>query len=195
MTAPLQPPPALAIPSGSPDAALDAPLADALAGLPVSPRLANLSARGHLDPFRVRDLADPVSFALLLRNVRLAGAGTHAEIVGHCEEFLRNAASAGKWSPTPDRLQHALDRLEARHAAALVARYGLDGQPPATLDGVGKRLGVGKERVRQLASLGLRGLARLWPEACEAKAEASPRGALARAVAARQRVASVRSPS
>ena len=43
-----------------------------------------------------------------------------------------------------------LDRLEARKAAVLRLRYGLGGEGPLTLQQVGDRLGLTRERVRQI---------------------------------------------
>jgi DNA-directed RNA polymerase sigma subunit (sigma70/sigma32) len=43
----------------------------------------------------------------------------------------------------------------------IVLRYGLYGSEPETLDKIGRRLGVSRERVRQLETEALRQLARL----------------------------------
>ena len=61
---------------------------------------------------------------------------------------------------TPERLMirndalSAIDRAMAsampRHKAALRMHYGLDGHPPMTLDQIGKKLNVTRERVRQM---------------------------------------------
>jgi len=63
---------------------------------------------------------------------------------------------------TTERL---LAKLDPRSRQVLVLRYGLDG-PPQTLDAVGGRLGVSRERVRQLEFLGLsemnRGIKTIW---------------------------------
>jgi hypothetical protein len=172
-------PPLLTFPPDAPGEAFDDELTDAFVGHPVSPRLANLSVNGELDGLLVRDLLDPLAFREKLRHVRLAGVCVHAEIVRHCEAHLRLAALEGVRIPDPDHLKRALGRLEARQSAALVARYGLDERPAATLVEAGNRLGVGKDRARQRILLGLYGLSRIWPEATETRAEASPRGRLA----------------
>ena len=51
-----------------------------------------------------------------------------------------------------------LGRLEAREAAVLRLRYGLGGEDPRTLQQVGERLGLTRERVRQIERDGLRKL-------------------------------------
>ena len=46
----------------------------------------------------------------------------------------------------------------------LVLRYGLDDSEPKTLEEIGRRLGLTRERVRQLESRGLRELRSQAPE-------------------------------
>jgi RNA polymerase primary sigma factor len=65
-------------------------------------------------------------------------------------ETLRNEA-----------LAKALALLGERERAVLVLRYGLNESEPKTLDAIGRRLGVSRERVRQLETEALKCLARL----------------------------------
>lgn len=58
------------------------------------------------------------------------------------EEVIRNMATT--------ELKRAIERLPGRHRLILVLRYGLDAREPETLAELGKKLGVSKERVRQL---------------------------------------------
>ena len=53
-----------------------------------------------------------------------------------------------------------LGRLEADEAAVLRLRYGLGGEGPLTLRQIGERLGLTRERVRQIEHDGLRKLRR-----------------------------------
>lgn len=48
------------------------------------------------------------------------------------------------------RVVESLDSLEAREATILKLRYGLDGDEPLTLKEIGKKIGLTRERVRQL---------------------------------------------
>ncbi len=48
--------------------------------------------------------------------------------------------------------------LATNEATVLRLRFGLSGEPPQTLEAVGRRLGVGRERARQIESAGLRKL-------------------------------------
>jgi RNA polymerase sigma factor (sigma-70 family) len=66
------------------------------------------------------------------------------------EETLRNEA-----------LAEALAILGERERAVIVLRYGLYGSEPTTLHEIGGRLGVSRERVRQLETEALKCLARL----------------------------------
>jgi len=71
-------------------------------------------------------------------------------------------------SPAPDEaaerlglrgeLERVLRSLSAREARILRLRFGLDGQRPHTLEEVGKRLGVSRERARQIEQDALRKL-------------------------------------
>ena len=58
-------------------------------------------------------------------------------------------------------LEAALDALPERDRAVLVLRYGLDDAEPKTLEEIGRRLGLTRERVRQIEVESLRHLARL----------------------------------
>jgi RNA polymerase primary sigma factor len=61
-------------------------------------------------------------------------------------------------------LQAALAGLNDRMRHVVELRFGLDGQPPRTLEEVGAELGVTRERVRQLESRALRELQAAAPE-------------------------------
>ncbi|HEV7205647.1 MAG TPA: RNA polymerase sigma factor SigB [Jatrophihabitans sp.] len=47
-------------------------------------------------------------------------------------------------------LQHVLDTLDAREAAVVRMRYGLDGSQPKTLDEIGRAFKLSRERIRQI---------------------------------------------
>jgi RNA polymerase primary sigma factor len=58
-------------------------------------------------------------------------------------------------------LREALDALSDRDRRVLVLRYGLEGEEPKTLEEIGRRLGLTRERVRQIEVESLRRLAGL----------------------------------
>jgi RNA polymerase primary sigma factor len=57
----------------------------------------------------------------------------------------------------------ALQRLAPRMRHVVSRRFGLDGEPPQTLEEVGSDLGITRERVRQLESRALRELRSVAP--------------------------------
>ena len=58
-------------------------------------------------------------------------------------------------------LQQALAALSERERHVLVLRYGLDDDEPKTLEEIGRRLGLTRERIRQIEVEALRRLASL----------------------------------
>ena len=87
-----------------------------------------------------------------------ADAGVLADIVGDPnglspEEQLREKTLS-------DDLRVAVGSLDPREAKILTWRFGLDGERPQTLEEVGRRLDVTRERIRQLQYLALRQLRR-----------------------------------
>jgi RNA polymerase primary sigma factor len=58
-------------------------------------------------------------------------------------------------------LRELLARLDKREATILTRRFGLDGEPPQTLEEVGAQFGVTRERVRQIQNIALRKLRRM----------------------------------
>jgi RNA polymerase primary sigma factor len=55
-------------------------------------------------------------------------------------------------------LAGALEQLNPRMRRVVTLRFGLDGEPPQTLEEVGSQLGITRERVRQLETRALREL-------------------------------------
>ena len=58
-----------------------------------------------------------------------------------------------------ETLATALQALPERHRAVVILRYGLDDADPKTLEEIGRRLGLTRERVRQIEIEALRRLA------------------------------------
>ncbi len=71
-------------------------------------------------------------------------------------EFLRDPKDADKFEKElmdkdlAGKLQELLKMIDARDGKILTWRYGLDGKGSQTLDEIGKRLKISKERVRQI---------------------------------------------
>jgi RNA polymerase primary sigma factor len=71
---------------------------------------------------------------------------------------------------TETALREALDVLSYRERRVLELRYGLDGQHPSTLDEVGRRFNVTRERIRQIEKHALKKLQSL-PETQQLRSE------------------------
>jgi RNA polymerase primary sigma factor len=90
--------------------------------------------------------------------------------VGEAEDAVLGDFVAGE-GPLPDEMVEdtlrsqtlavALRSLPDRHRAVIVLRYGLDDADPKTLEEIGRRLGLTRERVRQIEVEALKRLATL----------------------------------
>ena len=75
-------------------------------------------------------------------------------------DFVTDVTNEDPFARITDRtrseeLAKAISLLDERERTVLVLRYGLDSQPPRTLSDVGERLGVTRERVRQIETRAL----------------------------------------
>ena len=78
-----------------------------------------------------------------------------------------------------------MERLRSRERSVLMLRFGLEGEP-LTLEQIGRRLGVTRERVRQLEAQALRTLAQCQTERVpDPRPAASHRGGMADSRSAR----------
>jgi RNA polymerase primary sigma factor len=85
---------------------------------------------------------------------------------GQLGEVIRDENAASPYEQLVEKtvnqmLSELVDRLHPREASILRFRFGLDGGPERTLEEVGDKFGVTRERVRQLQSLALRKLRRM----------------------------------
>jgi RNA polymerase sigma factor (sigma-70 family) len=94
--------------------------------------------------------------------------GTSVHEIAELEEVRQHPASPAAPADTLGALfrgradlASALDDLAANERTVLRRRFGLDGDPPETLEVIGQRLGLSRERVRQLEGAGLRKLREL----------------------------------
>src|SRR6201999_3172497 len=86
------------------------------------------------------------------------GSRTHSPL--HDRGVTIDELVADTHHPTPDiqgedtdqvrRLQHLLHEIDAPSATFLKLRYGLEGEDPMTLKEIGLRIGLPRERVRQI---------------------------------------------
>src|SRR5215470_17732296 len=80
------------------------------------------------------------------------------EIVG--DEDARTPFELFRDKNMRDELSELLDVLDDRERKIIFERYGLDGGKPKTLEEIGKKFGVTRERIRQLQNIALAKLRR-----------------------------------
>ena len=121
----------------------------------------------------VEEIAEEASLPVAqVKEVR-AAARTSSSLdqpVGDQEDATLGDFVAGD-DPLPDEtveatlrseaLMRALQKLPLRERQVVVLRYGLAGEEPTTLEEIGRRLGLTRERVRQIEAESLRRLASL----------------------------------
>lgn len=110
---------------------------------------------------RVRQLLelveDPVSLEIPVGD----GESLYGDLIEDTTSDAPDMATATKLRSA--ELKHALPHLSPRGRSVLMRRFGLDGNPPQTLDQVGEALGITRERVRQLEARALRELRSVAP--------------------------------
>ncbi|MCX7993442.1 MAG: sigma-70 family RNA polymerase sigma factor [Fimbriimonadales bacterium] len=108
------------------------------------PTVHEVAQRAKLNPEQVRELmhavAKPISLEMPIND-------SEGSVLG---DLIADETEA-EWERVVD-WESLMERLNERERAVIRLRYGLAGEPPMTLEEVGKRLGLSKERVRQLES-------------------------------------------
>ena len=110
---------------------------------------------------RIRELQELVEDPVSLETPVGDGESMVADMVEDQKAESPDGASAAN-ARSAD-LAEAIERLNPRMKHVVLRRFGLDGQPPQTLEEVGNDLGVTRERVRQLETRALRELRTVAP--------------------------------
>jgi RNA polymerase primary sigma factor len=110
---------------------------------------------------RVRELFDLVEDPISLETPVGDGESMVADLIEDVTSESPDAAS--NVVARSQELGAALERLNPRMKHVVLRRFGLDGQPPQTLEEVGNDLGITRERVRQLETRALRELRMVAP--------------------------------
>jgi RNA polymerase primary sigma factor len=120
------------------------------------PSVDEIAADAGFTPERVRELfeliEDPVSLETPVGDGESSVADMIEDVTSESPDTATNEQARSA------ELARALDRLNPRMRHVVLRRFGLDGQPPQTLEEVGADLGITRERVRQLETRALREL-------------------------------------
>ncbi len=110
---------------------------------------------------RVQELFDLVEDPVSLETPVGDGESMVADLIEDQKSESPDSATAANAQSA--ELAAAVDRLNPRMRHVVMRRFGLDGQPPQTLEEVGQSLGITRERVRQLETRALRELRAVAP--------------------------------
>jgi RNA polymerase primary sigma factor len=125
------------------------------------PTLDELSQESGFPPERVRNLLELVEEPISLETPVGDGESLYGDLIEDTATEQPDAATALELGR--QELADALSHLDDRLATVVTLRFGLDGEKPKTLEEVGERLGITRERVRQLETRALRELRQAAP--------------------------------
>jgi RNA polymerase primary sigma factor len=126
------------------------------------PTEAELAKESGFPEKRVRELLDLVEDPVSLETPVGDGESMYADLIEDIHSERPDESTSKKLRRV--ELAEALLRLNPRMRRVLTLRFGLDGEPPQTLEEVGAGLGITRERVRQLESRALRELRAVAPD-------------------------------
>ena len=125
------------------------------------PTLDEIAAESGFSPEQVRDLLELVQDHVSLETPVGDGESSFGDLLEDTSASAPEAETAERLRAT--ELADALSKLKPRMQRVLIARFGLDGSKPKTLEEVGSLLGITRERVRQLETRALRELRTVAP--------------------------------
>jgi RNA polymerase primary sigma factor len=120
------------------------------------PTLVELARETQQSEDRVRELLELVETPVSLETPVGDGESLYGDLIEDVNSLAPHEQSAEQ--ARGRELAGALDQLNPRMRRVLSLRFGLDGEPPQTLEEVGGQLGITRERVRQLETRALREL-------------------------------------
>src|SRR5690242_19412626 len=126
------------------------------------PNEEELARESGFTPKRVQELLDLVEDPVSLETPVGDGESMYADLIEDINSERPDESTSVKLRRT--ELAEALHQLNPRMRRVLSLRFGLDGEPPQTLEEVGAGLGITRERVRQLESRALRELRAVAPD-------------------------------
>src|SRR5213078_1348098 len=126
------------------------------------PTLAELARESGFPEKRVQELLDLVEDPVSLETPVGDGESMYADLIEDVHSERPDESTSKKLRR--NELAEALLLLNPRMQRVLSLRFGLNGEPPQTLEEVGAGLGITRERVRQLESRALRELRAVAPD-------------------------------
>ena len=126
------------------------------------PTIEEVAAESGFLPRRVEELLELVEDPVSLETPVGDGESLYGEMIEDTKTDAPDDQTAVRLRS--QELAEALEQLNPRMRLVLTRRFGLDGQPPQTLEEVGVGLGITRERVRQLEARALRQLRSVAPE-------------------------------
>jgi len=125
------------------------------------PTLAELARDTQQEETRVRELLELVETPISLETPVGDGESLYGDLIedAHAAEPHEETAELARGQ----ELASALEQLNPRLRRVVSLRYGLEDEPPRTLEEVGAALGITRERVRQLETRALRELRTVAP--------------------------------
>jgi RNA polymerase primary sigma factor len=125
------------------------------------PSVDEIAKESGFTPERVSELFELVTDPVSLETPVGDGESMYADLIEDERSESPDAQTAN--SARSVELARALEALEPRMRHVLSRRFGLDGEPPQTLEDLGADLGITRERVRQIETRALRQLRSLAP--------------------------------
>ena len=127
------------------------------------PSIDEIAEESGFTPARVQELLDLVQDPVSLETPVGDGESLYGELI---EDTKTDAPGRSRRRCGSARLSSSArsTQLNPRMRHVVARRFGLDGQPPQTLEEVGVGLGITRERVRQLEARALRQLRAVAPE-------------------------------
>jgi len=126
------------------------------------PTEAELARESGFPEKRVKELLELVEDPVSLETPVGDGESMYADLIEDIHSERPDESTSKKLRRV--ELAEAMLRLNPRMRRVLSLRFGLDGEPPQTLEEVGAGLGITRERVRQLESRALRELRAVAPD-------------------------------
>jgi RNA polymerase primary sigma factor len=126
------------------------------------PSLREIAKESGFTEKKVRDLLELIEDPISLEAPVGDGESDYSDLIEDVNAEQPEEMTAQGMRST--ELAEAITRLNPRMRLVITRRFGLDGQPPRTLEQVGAELGITRERVRQLESRALRELRSQAPQ-------------------------------